>query len=237
MFRLLLTYFHTVIRQRSFQLLSKLSDEFATKSYSQEGEDMILKRLFEGQQKGFYVDVGAHHPRRFSNTYFFYKKGWAGINIEPNPDAFRKFESDRNRDINLQIGISDKRENLVYYMFDESALNTFDENIVKSRLSTTNYKLEKKIEVAVERLDYILNKFLPFGQIIDFLSVDVEGFDLSVLKSNDWKLYRPKYVLAEALGMSLIASINSDIFTYMESHGYELIAKTYNTLIFCENQA
>jgi len=54
-------------------------DGYALKSYSQEGEDMILRRIFERQSTGFYVDVGAHHPKRFSNTYFFYKKGWSGI--------------------------------------------------------------------------------------------------------------------------------------------------------------
>ena len=51
-------------------------------SYSQEGEDMVLKRIFDKQTKGFYIDVGAHHPKRFSNTYNFYLKGWKGINID-----------------------------------------------------------------------------------------------------------------------------------------------------------
>ena len=57
------------------------------KSYSQEGEDMVLRSFFEGQKnyKGFFVDVGAHHPYRFSNTLHFYKKGWRGINIDPQP--------------------------------------------------------------------------------------------------------------------------------------------------------
>ena len=53
-------------------------DGYATKSYSQEGEDLILNRIFEYQQKGFYIDVGAHHPKRFSNTYFFIKKVGGG---------------------------------------------------------------------------------------------------------------------------------------------------------------
>jgi FkbM family methyltransferase len=237
MFRRILKNIPPVIKRKPSEFLRKLSDEFATKSYSQEGEDMILKRLFKGQKKGFYVDIGAHHPRRFSNTFFFYKNGWNGINIEPNPDAFRIFETDRRRDINLQVGISDKVDKLTYYMFDESALNSFDKNIVNSRLSTTNYILLKEIEVTVERLDSILKKFLPIGQVIDFLSIDVEGFDLAVLKSNDWSLYRPKYVLAEALGLSMTGITHSDIYTYMESHSYELIAKTYNTLVFSENKA
>ena len=112
-------------------LRDRFSDPYAIKCYSQEGEDMILRRIFEGQENGFYIDVGAHHPRRFSNTYYFYKQGWRGINIEPNPDALKAFNSDRPKDINLQLGVSDAASILKYYYFDEPALNTFDSSIVK----------------------------------------------------------------------------------------------------------
>src|SRR4051812_17526869 len=84
-------------------------------SYSQEGEDMVLQSFYEGRKKykGFYIDVGAHHPYRFSNTLFFYKKGWRGINIEPTPNAVKAFNIFRRRDINLNIGISSKRDKLL----------------------------------------------------------------------------------------------------------------------------
>lgn len=75
-------------------------------TYSQEGEDAILRRLFELTDKGFYIDIGAHHPQRFSNTYFFYLKGWNGINIEPRPGSSQLFNELRPRDINLELGIS-----------------------------------------------------------------------------------------------------------------------------------
>jgi FkbM family methyltransferase len=215
-------------------LLNKLIDVHVIKSYSQEGEDMILRRIFEGQENGFYVDVGAHHPRRFSNTYYFYKQGWKGINIEPNPDALKAFNSDRPKDVNLQLGVSDAASILKYYYFDEPALNTFDSSIVKSRLADTPYKLIKTEDVAVDRLDSILKKHLPCGQSIDFLSVDVEGLDLAVLRSSDWHLFRPKCVLAEALNMTLDEAIKSDIALFMFAQGYILFARTYNTLIFCD---
>jgi len=54
-------------------------DIYATKSYSQKGEDIILRRILGEKEVGFYIDIGAHHPKRFSNTYLFYKKGWRGI--------------------------------------------------------------------------------------------------------------------------------------------------------------
>ena len=114
-------------------------------SYSQEGEDMVLSRIFSDKSKGFYVDVGAHHPMRFSNTYSFYKRGWQGINIEPNPDSISMFKRYRPRDINLNCGIAWNKGNLEYYMFDEPALNTFDGDVLKSRISNTSYTYAKDV--------------------------------------------------------------------------------------------
>jgi FkbM family methyltransferase len=207
-------------------------DQYAIKSYSQEGEDMILRRIFSNKPRGFFVDVGAHHPRRFSNTYFFYQQGWSGINIEPNPSAFRAFLSARGRDINLQVGVSDSPGVLTYFHFNEPALNTFDKNVVKSRLVNTPYKLVKTEEVAVDSLSNILRMHLPKETVIDFLSIDVEGFDLAVLHSNDWQLFRPKCVLAESLNMTLEDAMKGEIVSFMNSQGYVLFSKTYNTLIF-----
>src|SRR5882762_10139599 len=184
------------------RLRSRLFDIYSAKSYSQEGEDMVLQRIFSGKERGFYVDVGAHHPRRFSNTYFFYRKGWKGINIEPNPEAIHAFQSDRKRDTNLQCGISDRPGRLMYYSFDEPALNTFDQALAKSRIASTPYKLVGTSSIPVERLESVLSKHVPANRPIDFLSVDAEGLDFSVLQSNDWTRYRPSCVLVEALDTS-----------------------------------
>ena len=58
-------------------------------SFSQEGEDLVLARIFEGKKNGFYVDIGAHHPTRFSNTHYFYRRGWSGINIDAMPGSMK----------------------------------------------------------------------------------------------------------------------------------------------------
>ena len=212
------------------------NDAYAAKSYSQEGEDIVLQRMFAGKECGFYVDVGAHHPRRFSNTYLFYKRGWQGINIEPNPEAMRAFQSNRKRDQNLQFGISDHAETLTYYYFDEPALNSFDAELIRYRLANTPYKVVRTSSIPVVRLDHVLAEYLPVGVKIDFLSIDVEGLDFAVLKSNNWKLFRPKCVLVESLKSSLEEVLRSDIYLFMKKQGYELFAKTYNTLIFREQE-
>ena len=102
--------------------------KFSQLSFAQESEDLVLNKIFGNQSNGFFIDIGANHPIRFSNTWFFYKKGWRGINIEPNPDMFKLLEEYRPHDLNLNIGISDVNDTLDYYMFNEPALNTFSEN-------------------------------------------------------------------------------------------------------------
>ena len=95
------------------------------KSYSQSGEDMILNTILCDLKKGFYVDVGANNPTIQSNTHFFYKKGWCGINIDALPGSMRIFNLIRPRDINLEIPISDKEKKLNYFMFSSSFFNSF----------------------------------------------------------------------------------------------------------------
>ncbi len=224
------------VKKKLAGLCGELNEEHASKSYSQEGEDMILRRIFENQPIGFFVDVGAHHPCRFSNTYFFYKRGWSGINIEPNPEAINAFQLTRPRDINLQLGVSDSPGQLTYYQFDEPALNTFDYEIAKSMLARTQYKLKTISEVTVKRLDAILGKHLTENTAIDFMSIDVEGFDFTVLRSNDWDLYRPKCVLVEMLKASLEDAMRGEIYQFMNNQKYVLFAKTYNTLIFLSEE-
>ena len=115
--------------------------KYASLSYSQEGEDMILKRIFNEKKNGFYIDVGAHHPKRFSNTHYFYLKGWRGINIDAMPSSMKLFNKQRPKDINLEIAISDKKEVLTYYGFNESALNSFSKEISNQRDGLNDYKI------------------------------------------------------------------------------------------------
>src|SRR3989304_3055726 len=110
-----------------------LGDDYYRVSFAQEGEDLLLVSLFEGQASGFYVDVGAHHPRRYSNTLALYSKGWNGINIDAMPGSMRPFQEARPRDINLELAISDERRVLTYYEFNEPALNGFDPELARRR--------------------------------------------------------------------------------------------------------
>lgn len=214
------------------QRVARLLDRHGRLSYSQEGEDVLLARIFENQPCGFYVDVGACHPRRFSNTALFYTRGWRGINIEPNPDAIRGFHRLRRRDVNLQVGISDISGVKTYFMFDEPALNSFDHELTARRQRETTYRVVRTLEVKTERLDAILARYLPGAVDIDFLTVDAEGHDLQVIASNDWARYRPRYVLVERGGCTVMDALGTELNRLLCGEGYDLFAKTLNTLFY-----
>ena len=135
------------VKYRKFfiKMKSIFFDIYTIKSYSIEGEDIILRRIL-GEKKtvGFYIDVGAHHPKRFSNTYHFYKEGWRGINIDAMPGSMKLFRKIRPRDTNLEFAISNKRQNLIYYRFNEPALNSFSKTLSIERKKKKNTKLLMK---------------------------------------------------------------------------------------------
>lgn len=206
--------------------------DFSRKSYAQEGEDILLDRLFDGKTCGFYVDVGAHHPQRFSNTYLLYRRGWRGINIDAMPGSMAEFDRVRRRDINLEVPISSQATVLTYYVFDEPALNGFDAELSKLRDAGTKYRVLDTISLRTKTLSSVLDQHLAPTQEIDLLSIDVEGLDEKVLRSNDWHKYRPKVVLIEVLGASIESLLSSSIHGFLTARGYELYAKTMNSAIF-----
>lgn len=207
--------------------------EFMNLSYSQEGEDLVLARIFGAHTVGVYVDVGAHHPLRFSNTHRFYLQGWRGVNIEPNPDLYQAFQNARPGDINLTCGVSDSYGSLTYYMFDEPALNSFDADLSASRQGGA-YKIVETRVLDVVPLSAILDQCLQPGMPIHFLSVDVEGLDLQVLQSNDWERHRPFCVVAECLRSDVQTVLASQVHGFMRAQGYRLFAKTFNSVFYLE---
>lgn len=199
--------------------------------YSQDGEDLILDRLLDGAANGFFVDIGAHHPARFSNTYLFYLRGWRGINVDAQPGSMAPFRSKRPRDINVECGVGAVAGRATYYQFNEPALNTFSETEMRLK-NKPPYRLVSEVQVPVRPLADLLREHLPAGQAIDFLSVDVEGKDLEVLQSNDWSAYRPRFVLAETLRTELLALSQCPVVGFMTASGYAPVCKAYNTTFF-----
>jgi hypothetical protein len=206
---------------------------YARRSYSQEGEDLVLERLFEQQQRGVYVDVGAHHPFRFSNTCLLHRRGWRGINIDALPGSMAAFARFRPGDINLEVGVDTEAGTLQFHLFEEPALNTFDAALADER-QRAGWPLRGTKPVQRLQLATILERELPRlgASGIDLLTVDVEGLDLSVLRSNDWARFRPQAVVVEILDQDLPGVMQSAIGRFCDGVGYRPFAKMHHTVVF-----
>jgi FkbM family methyltransferase len=164
-------------------------------SYAQNGEDVLLARLFGRQRDGFYLDVGANDPTDFSLTKHFYDRGWHGVNVEPVPDAYARLRAERPRDTNLNLGVAARRGDRSFYeVVGQSVLSTF------SAEQAALYRAEGR--PVVERPVHVLSLAevcaAHVQRPIDFLSIDVEGLEREVLAGGDWERWRPRVVVVEA---------------------------------------
>lgn len=165
-------------------------------SYAQNFEDVMLWRALKDVRGGFYVDVGAYSPREQSVTLAFYERGWSGINIEPNPEAFAQLVAGRPRDTNLPVAISDTSGTSTMSLFPATGLSTLDTVVAAERIREGwDFRPQP---VRVETLRSVWASHVPLGQQVHFLKVDVEGLERAVLVGNDWDQNRPWIVVVEA---------------------------------------
>ncbi len=196
-------------------------------SHSQFQEDLLIDLLLNIKIDGVYVDIGANDPFFNSNTQRFYLRGWRGINIEPCLSAFKKIAENREFDINLNIAVSEESGKLTFYQIgNDSSLSTLDYGTAVKMAET--YKLElTSSTVDVMPVSKILDTYLGNRQI-DFMSVDAEGHDLAVLRSNDWGKYRPTLVVVNS-------NIDSrGIIMFMDRHNYLYIFSNHVNALFVD---
>jgi FkbM family methyltransferase len=186
-------------------------------SYSLNFEDVILHRLFSGSQTGFYVDVGAGHPRFENDTFALYQRGWCGINIEPNYDFHAALTKDRPRDTNLRVVLSDRvGGELTYYELNGSGLSTCDPDQARIYQASGRAVVIRKVPATT------LSAVLAQAGIahINLLKVDVEGFEERVLNGNDWERFRPDVVVVEATYPESPVRRPTNIRSFMERCRY-----------------
>ena len=159
-------------------------DHAVSVSWSQGGEDIALIHALGGQSSGKYIDIGAHHPSRFSVTRHLYQMGWSGVNVDANQELINAFNEVRTRDVNLcaAVGLEAK---YTFTIFGEAAISTLDSEWRKKFISENN-EIAKEVEVEGRKLRSILDDFQP-RQRIELLSIDAEGSDLQVLLSLEFE--------------------------------------------------
>ncbi|WP_337022317.1 MULTISPECIES: FkbM family methyltransferase [unclassified Pantoea] len=166
-------------------------------SYAQNFEDVMLWRALGNITNGFYVDIGANDPIIDSVTNLFYQNGWSGINVEPLKSHYNALIESRNRDINLNLAVSDRIEELNIWESEIRGWATLDEKVAEQH-ELNGFKGEWS-KTSTKTLSYIFEKHLSSdNKEIHFLKIDVEGVEEAVVRSNDWKRYRPWILVIES---------------------------------------
>ena len=196
--------------------------------YSQFGEDKILFEIIpKNLSKGFYVDVGCFHPKKYSNTYMLYKRGWYGVNIDMEKDKIKTFNIIRPRDFNYVAAISDRVENVKIFRNQKFGVSsTINKDIINKN------DIIDEIKIKTETLNNVL-KLSPFkNKQIDLLNIDTEGNDFKVLKSLDFEIYNPKIIIIETHLKDIQKILISEPYKYLINKNYNLTSWNIYSLIF-----
>ena len=189
-------------------------------SYAQNFEDVLLNRVFKDKENGFYIDVGAQHPVFDSVTKSFYDRGWHGINIEPVKEFFELLEQQRPRDINLNIAMSNCREELEFFELEGTEFSSLSGKLA-TKLAQERGLILITYNVPTRTLADVCRDHAKCQ--IDFLKIDVEGWEESVIRGNDWEIFRPTIVLVEATLPGSPLRKLTDIPRFLDEKGYQHI--------------
>jgi len=233
--RKILIYFKRKIKKYIYPKYRRFKiGNFAKISYSQCGEDLIIKFIFDclGIEKPSYIDIGAHDPEYLNNTNIFYLNGSRGINIEPDPYCYQRIQDERNLDINLNIGMADIVSEMDFYFMSTSTLNTFSKSEA-DKYADLGHPIISVRKIKVDTLPNIIHKYCN-GRFPDFLSLDVEGMDEIILKSINYDKNSPIVICVETISFSENGNgiKNRTIIEFLESKGYLVYADTYINTIF-----
>lgn len=165
-------------------------------SYAQNFEDVVLERVFHAVRNGRYIDVGGYDPVIDSVTKHFYDRGWSGVNVEPIARFHLKFQKQRPRDVNLNFACGSAAGTAEFHEWGDSGLSTYRETFDTQAMASLGYERTTHSVPVTPLAD--ITRQLPPGEI-EFLKVDVEGAERDVLLGADWRSFRPRVILVEAI--------------------------------------
>ena len=215
-------FYNIYIRNRKF-----------LKDGSQVGEEKLILNLFDQNYIGNFVDLGCYHPTKYNNTFQMYKNGWRGINIDLNPLSIELFNFLRPKDINLNMAISDKKEETEYYFIDDfNTQNTLDQNhlnFLKEHHNVKDNEINKK-KIVTDKLENILIKYKL--NRIDFMNIDIEGHEIKIIQSLDFDKFFIKVLCIEMIDHNEKSKEKNNIMKIILEKKFKLYKKLYNNYIF-----
>jgi FkbM family methyltransferase len=211
-------------------------------SFAQTGEDVLVKFLFDQMEiaRPSYLDIGAYHPYHFSNTALLHLTGSRGINVEPNPDAATLFAGERPEDLNLNVGCAASSGRLTFFRLTAPTLNTFSKESAEDAVAKSQgrYRIESTAEIAVTTVSELLDSHgVTCPQ---FLSIDVEGAELDILRTLPEWPGRPLAICAETISYAQRAAgafKEPGVAALLTNMGYMVFADTFHNTVFVDEAA
>ncbi|MBN2360865.1 MAG: FkbM family methyltransferase [Deltaproteobacteria bacterium] len=206
--------------------------------FAEQGEDVIIAKIFESLhiERPTYLDVGAFDPVKDNNTYLLYTRGSQGVLVEPNPVYAERLRSVRPRDkvLGVGIGVTEQREADYYVIEGAPELNTFSKADADVLAATRGPQaIQQVLKLPLVNINTVIAKNL--GSTPDLLSIDVGGLDLAILKTLDFKKYRPPVICVETV-VEGTHEQNDEIFAFLAAKGYLIRGMTFINTVFVDLQ-
>jgi FkbM family methyltransferase len=204
-------------------------------SYSQFGEDITATNLLRNLKTGFYVDIGAHHPLQHSNTALLHIRGWQGVNVEPMRRGIRLFRRYRPHATNVRAAIHNDADSVTLYKFRKGLANTISER--RAKTLSTSKKTEGEEVVPALSLNNVFERHVPDGVKVNYLTVDIEGYDTEAILAFDLDKYHPDVVCIEIHRPDMMTLGENPVVRHMFDHGYQLYAVNVFSFTFVSVRA
>lgn len=221
------------------RLFAFLRSFFARLHFGQHGEDVLVHKLFDRRfKKGFYMDIGAYHPFRQSNTAYFWLMGWNGVNVDASQHSIQLFKKVRKTDTNVWLAVVDSdtadRQQTISLHFNPKVKYDLGATCAPDEIAKRAESQTDKVEVPCDSLENIVNKYAPDNTSdFHFMSIDIEGFDQGALQNmRIWKS-KPQVICVEILHAKTIREVlNTNTNKTLESSGYQLVGKTAASAVY-----
>lgn len=210
----------------------------ASPSYAQEGEDIFIINAFRslGISHPSYIDLGANHPIKESNTALLHSMGCMGITVEANANLHSKLMQHRPEALNICCGVGAERGIMKYYMIDQlSGRNGFNLDKINPFLQEyPSFSIQKTLDLEIKTLQDIID--MNDGIMPQYMSIDIEGMEREVIEAYNFDPSLDKPGQNSRTPIIITVELNDRILKdYLTSCGYVLYFRIGGNYTFIKN--
>jgi FkbM family methyltransferase len=198
--------------------LDDMRGRFGPKEYSQQDEETLIRTFFNDRREGVFLDVGASHHEKDSNTYFLEQRlGWRGIAIDALGDLAPGYAQyrPRTRFFNFFVTNESGRTHEFHVYAKDTRISSGDLQHLRA-LPGIKERHIQTTQVPSVTLDAILTAERVAE--VDYVNLDIEGHELEALEGFDIRRYQPELLSVEAQ-----PHLRAKLLAWFRAHGYERV--------------